>query len=796
MSVTKQPLVHLIIDGETIFVPAGTSILEVAWQRKIDIPVLCHEQDRCPVGVCRLCVVDVHGRYGYTAACTLKAEVNDFKRNLNDPDLVIETNTEGVVAARKTLLEMFMADHGAPCVRQQHTHDCELEMLAAKFGITLARYPATKAARPLDSSQSIVVDHSACVLCDRCVRACADAGYFVIAREGKGFDVGIAFDLNSPLSASSCVSCLECVYSCPTGALINKVTVNESLGVHLRTQETTELSADKLSRFGIFDQVSSTFFDFNRSAVVQHRVNQGEILFREDEYGDTVFYLLEGKIDIFNSGASAGPKPEISPATVLKFWLDKVRHKYIQRKAEGARDIVPTSEEPLRRLLHDRPTLQLESGQWFGDMPYWGSSERAVTACAASDCMILEMSHSVFSMILRKDKAIRIALESEHRERALDSYLKYLPFFFLLTSEFIKSLRPRLKLNRYSPGQVIYAQGNMADAFFLVGMGSVKATVNLENGELVQRYFSKGDYFGERTLLLDNKYGETCSAEDYVEVVRIDREDFIEMSRLFPEIPANIQAVAQRQEALSVSHDITYVAVAAFDHSWQILTLRYDSNYQIIDAKHNLHNILYFPQQEVHAYRLAVAGLERLVNDQNAKEAEFRNLFLRFSYFISNYDSAYMRIILTRQSKQSPAANFAIDPGDQTFLWNAIKLPQAPIRSHEMNRRLFAAAITDARAQLQAHSGLIDEPEICETIQQNYGIKGWHPRLVAIIGVLTAGSSRNRWKAEAAKAELQVRAYDEITNGMKFTLKKLPIGSNHLPLSDRVGLVFHTEKSS
>src|SRR5437588_4166878 len=215
MSTSGKPpvMVHLVLDGETMFVPAGTPILEIAWDKKIDIPVLCHEQDRIPVGVCRMCIVDVKGRF-YTAACMLKAEVNVVKTNPNDPDLVIQTNTEEVKAARKTILQLLMSEHPQPCVKPEHKLDCELEPLIEKHKVPETPYVrvAPGVSRGQDtSSHSILVDHDACILCDRCIRACADEGHHIIARRGKGHEAKIAFGLDNLMYSSGCVSCGACV---------------------------------------------------------------------------------------------------------------------------------------------------------------------------------------------------------------------------------------------------------------------------------------------------------------------------------------------------------------------------------------------------------------------------------------------------------------------------------------------------------------------------------------------------------------------------------------------------------
>ncbi|HLZ51043.1 MAG TPA: 2Fe-2S iron-sulfur cluster-binding protein, partial [Candidatus Acidoferrum sp.] len=121
---TTTTLVELTIDGRTVQVPAGTSVFDAARMNGTPIPTLCHLQNETPVGVCRLCVVDTGARV-LTASCVRPVE----------PGMKVVTNSEKVLNARKTLLELLMTDHPTPCARQQNSGDCELEMLARAAGV-------------------------------------------------------------------------------------------------------------------------------------------------------------------------------------------------------------------------------------------------------------------------------------------------------------------------------------------------------------------------------------------------------------------------------------------------------------------------------------------------------------------------------------------------------------------------------------------------------------------------------------------------------------------------------------
>src|SRR5580698_751020 len=127
---TPPGFVDITLDGQLVRVPAGTSVFDAARMNGVNIPTLCHLQSQTPVGVCRLCVVDTGARV-LSAACVRPVE----------PGMKVATNSDKVLAARKTLLELLMADHPSPCARQENSHDCELETLAKQAGVGTSRFP-------------------------------------------------------------------------------------------------------------------------------------------------------------------------------------------------------------------------------------------------------------------------------------------------------------------------------------------------------------------------------------------------------------------------------------------------------------------------------------------------------------------------------------------------------------------------------------------------------------------------------------------------------------------------------
>ena len=185
-------------------------------QLGIDIPVLCHDDRYDPVGVCRMCVVDTGAR-AFAAACVRPCE----------DGMAVQTTTAELQRSRATLTELLIADQPPRDAdpKQTTTGDNLLLALADRYGVSReATALPCGSGRGIDTSNPVIaVDHDACILCDRCTRACDDIqGNDVIGRSGKGYRTRIAFDLNDPMGASSCVTCGECVAACPTGALTNK----------------------------------------------------------------------------------------------------------------------------------------------------------------------------------------------------------------------------------------------------------------------------------------------------------------------------------------------------------------------------------------------------------------------------------------------------------------------------------------------------------------------------------------------------------------------------------------------
>jgi CRP-like cAMP-binding protein/Fe-S-cluster-containing hydrogenase component 2 len=530
--------IQLTIDGHSVTVPAGTTIYDAARGLGIEIPVLCHAPHMAPAGVCRVCTVDVAGARVLPAACIRPAETG----------MVVQTNSERVRKARATLLELLLADHPTPCIRQAATRDCELEALAAREGVTASRFAARPGPRVSDNSSVIIhVDHAACILCDRCIRACSDIKQnFVIGRTGKGPQARIAFDLDQPMADSSCVSCGECMVSCPTGALTNKTVSGAAL------PSGTPLDAGELLALPMFSGVSGNFLELNRGAVTRRTVAPGEIICREGEYGSTAFYILSGNVDIFIETPMAHVKNRAREAG------PGVAHFFRRLSALVSSDDDPREESPRRfipidapvDLAYDNPIAQLGPGDLFGEMTCMSLYPRSATVRAVEETVVLEMLRNVLS-VLQRNRRFKAQFDEAYRQRALETHLRSVPLFAPVKDTFLRKLAGGIELIRFEPGQIIFRQGDPADSFYLIRIGFVKVSESFPGGDLVLAYQARGSYFGEMGILeADGRRTATCTALDHVELVKIKAEEFRDMLYLYPQVARSLTDAARgRREA-------------------------------------------------------------------------------------------------------------------------------------------------------------------------------------------------------------------------------------------------------
>ena len=212
---SEVKMINLKIDGIAVSVPAGTTILEAARSIGINIPTLCYMKEINEIGACRVCVVEVKGARSMVASCVYP--VNE--------GMEVTTNSEKVINARKTTLELILSDHRKDCLSCERNLNCELQRLALEYGCDANRFKgqvSKDGAKDL-STDYLVRDNSKCILCRRCSATCARVQEVaVIGANERGFNTNISCAFEESLSGSPCVACGQCINVCPTGALTEK----------------------------------------------------------------------------------------------------------------------------------------------------------------------------------------------------------------------------------------------------------------------------------------------------------------------------------------------------------------------------------------------------------------------------------------------------------------------------------------------------------------------------------------------------------------------------------------------
>lgn len=219
-AIDSDTLVTLEIDGVSVTVPAGTSVMRASAEAGIGVPKLCATDSLEPFGSCRLCLVEIEGRRGYPASCTTPVE----------PGMKVRTQSGKLGELRRGVMELYISDHPLDCLTCPTNGNCELQDMAGVVGLREVRYAdGAGGAAPIaththmkkdESNPYFTYDPSKCIVCNRCVRACEETqGTFALTISGRGFDSRVSAGTSQPFMESDCVSCGACVQACPTATL-------------------------------------------------------------------------------------------------------------------------------------------------------------------------------------------------------------------------------------------------------------------------------------------------------------------------------------------------------------------------------------------------------------------------------------------------------------------------------------------------------------------------------------------------------------------------------------------------
>lgn len=561
---------NIVVDIEGRTTPRYITILDAAQklyvkefgdEAKIPIPVLCHQSHMTPVAVCRMCVVQIYGQKRGKRAAERKLlpacqhpvkngmEVFTMKAEGRDGDRVRQTV--------KVMTEFLAADHLKPVedpeLSREITPFNELGQLTERVGADPTRYqldvftqpvnpppePKPRAGRrKLDASSPVfLVDHSACILCERCIRACDDVQEnHVIGRTGKGANAGIGFDLNDAMGKSSCVKCGECMVSCPTSAITFKPVGQIKLKSEDRSAEVVQ--ASELLTDPVFAGVPPKFLLWQKGLVIKRKTWKGQAICRQGDAGNTAFIIKRGRLEV-----AVYRQPKDSEGVFGKLF-------------GGSGKLIFRDELAPEDML-------------VGEMACLTGTPRSANVTALEEGEIWEVRRNVLDRLMRLP-AQRARFEKEYRRRSLDLVLQSTELFKEMTEgeykPILDKLRERLTFVRVKPGQTVFEQDDKVSDLYLVRLGHVRIAVFRHGSEAKTISAGPGAIVGETGLLafspadayrpvdevdralkaaLDSMNGNysgfptgtrsaTVSALGHLELARLSREDFLQLVHQFP----------------------------------------------------------------------------------------------------------------------------------------------------------------------------------------------------------------------------------------------------------------------
>jgi CRP-like cAMP-binding protein len=276
----------------------------------------------------------------------------------------------------------------------------------------------------------------------------------------------------------------------------------------------TAVTPDELAAIPSLSGIRKEIWGKFPGAVARKIFKPGEVIFRQGESGTTAFLITSGAVEISLSiDRALRPPPRrtsgglLSNIGRLTDYLKGVPERTRQDERPAYIPIDGNIDVPI-----DNPIANLGAGDLFGELSALAALKqdrikrakfypRSATARATTEVEVIEMLPNILNNVLYNSPAFKEKLNESYRTRALDTHLRSVPVFRNVPRDFLEALKQRVELADYQPGQVIYKEGDPADAFYLIRLGFVKVSRAFPGGEMVLSYLSRGSYFGENGIV-------------------------------------------------------------------------------------------------------------------------------------------------------------------------------------------------------------------------------------------------------------------------------------------------------
>ncbi len=325
---------QVTINGIAVDVTSGMTILQAANKAGVKIPTLCYHDDLVPFGSCGLCIVKQEGSAKIIRACA--APVHE--------GLSVITHDPELFEVRKTILELILSTHPSSCLTCIRNGECELQDLAAEFGIREQPYEVRLNDRAKDtSSASIVMEPEKCIKCGRCVQVCQDLqGVFALEFIGRGDMTEMAPAAMLTLEESPCVRCGQCVVHCPVGAIYEKDQIGEYLAAMNDPEKEIVVQIAPSIRVGLSESFGLPAGTVTTKKIYTALRRLGAKAVHDTNFGADLT-IMEEASELVHRITTKGPLPQMT--SCCPSWVD-----YVQKYYPDLMDHVSSAKSPMQMV--------------------------------------------------------------------------------------------------------------------------------------------------------------------------------------------------------------------------------------------------------------------------------------------------------------------------------------------------------------------------------------------------------------------------------------------------------------